>query len=244
MRGLQRGDRGLQFRLRLRLSVPERIALDLDAFKRSTCTSVVACGEGRLNALEKHRGLGGRVGNEGEAGLCLHHGSSRIHRVGQAPTKSTGLAQPFNGFNMGEKVPWTRLDQTLQRFPSRSSSAQRCRRTQGAKVVLCSRRQALKQGWIGPSHGPFKGAPFAVQATNFCRTFLRFPTEDQHVTEQAERLDEVDLIGDLASALCPKLADQIAGHDLRDFLASIGKVALELDEDLPGIAHPKHDARS
>ena len=176
--------------------------------------------------------------------LCLHHGSSRIHRVSQTPTKSTGLTQPFNGFNMGEKVPWARLDQTLERFPSRSGSAQRCRCTQGAKVVLCSRRQPLKQGGIGPSHGPFKGAPFAVQATDFCRTILRFSTEDQHVTEQAERLDEVDLIGDLTSALGPKLADQITGHDLRDLLAPVGKVALELDENLPGIAHSKHDARS
>ena len=176
--------------------------------------------------------------------LGLHHGSCCIHRVGQTPTESTGLTQPFNGFNMGEKVPWARLDQTLERFPSRSGSAQRCRCTQGAKVVLCSRRQPLKQGRIGPSHGPLKGAPFTVQATDLGCAFLRFPTEKQHVTEQAERLDEVDLIGDLASALCPKLADQITGHDLRDFLTSIGKVALELDENLPGIAHSKHDARS
>ena len=224
--------------------VPERIALDRDALKRSTCTRILARGEGRLNALEEHRGLGGRVWNEGEAVLRLDHGSCRVHRIGQTPTKSTGLTQPFNGFNMGEKVPRARLDQTLERFPSRSCSAQRCRRTQGAKVVLCSRRQALKQGGVGPTHGPFKSAPFAVQATDLGCAFLRFPTEDQHVTEQAERLDEMDLIGDLTSALCPELADQITGHDLRDFLASIGKVALQLDENLPGIAHPKHDARS
>ena len=111
-------------------------------------------------------------------------------------------------------------------------------------MILRRGRQPLEQGRIGPTHGPFKGAPFAVQTSDFCRTFLRFPPENQHVTEQTERLDEVDLIGDLASALCPKLADQIAGHDLRDFFAPIGKIALELDENLPGIAHPKHDARS
>ena len=222
----------------------KRITLSPDAFKCKVCSGVLARRQSRLNTFERYRRFRSIGGNKRETMFHLHHGSSHVHRGGQTPSKSAGFTQPFNGFNMSKEMTWSRLGQAFQRLPSRPGSAKRCGHAQRPEVVLSSRRQPLEKGRIGPSHGPLKGAPLAVQAPNFGSPFLRFATENQHVTEQPERLDEVNLIGDFASALRPKLTDQITGHDLRDLLPPVGEITLELDEDLPSIAHPKHDARS
>ena len=220
------------------------ITLSLDAFKSKACSGVLARRESRFNTLERYRRFRSIGRNKRETLVHLHHGSSRVHCGDQTPSKSAGFTQPFNGFNMGKEMAGSRLGQVLQRLPSRPDSSKRCGRAQRPEMVLSGRCQSLEKGRIRPSNGPLKGTPLAVQAPDFGCTFLHFATENQHIAEQPERLDEVDLIGDFTSALCPKLPNQVSGHDLRDLLPPVSEITLELDEDLPSIAHPKHDARS
>lgn len=174
----------------------------------------------------------------------MNHRPCCIHGIGQATSKAADVAQTFNGLDVGEKVPRTGSDQALECFSSRSCPSKRSGRTKGAKVVLSGRRQAFEQGWIGATYGALKVAPLPVKPPHLGCTLLGFATEDQDVAEKAEGLHKVDLIRHFTSTLRPKLLDQVTRHDLGDFLTAVCKVTLELDEDLPGIAHSKHDARS
>ena len=54
----------------------------------------------------------------------------------------------------------------------------------------------------------------------------------------------MDQIGDLWATLGVELGDEVAGHHFGNFFSTVGQVALELQENLPRIAHPKHAPRS